>query len=185
MNIDIFYFSGTGNSLFAAKEISRQIPGSRLSPIVKSLNQQNFKIRAEVIGVIFPVHLTTIPLPVKQFLCQINFDNVKYIFIIATRMGTPHRSFTDINKILKKKNRIPDACFTLNMANNDAKFKFSQQPVSNEKIINLETIVRQKLEMILEIIKKRQPYLQQQDNEIIQKIPSFILKIIYHYKKHL
>ena len=177
MNTEIFYFSGTGNSLFAAREIAKQIPESRLTPIIKLLNQKTVTSKAEVMGIVFPIHLTTIPLPVEKFLSLFDFSTVKYIFILATRMGTTHRVFTDINKILQKKNRFTDACFTLNMGNNDAKFKISRQPVTDEKIKKLETDARKKLETIIEIIKNKKQC-QKPDTEVIQKIPLFFLGII-------
>jgi hypothetical protein len=33
---DFSYFSGTGNSLFVAKEMAKRVPGSRLRPIIAS-----------------------------------------------------------------------------------------------------------------------------------------------------
>ena len=36
---DLFYFSGTGNSLFVANELAKKIPGSTVRPIISLLRQ--------------------------------------------------------------------------------------------------------------------------------------------------
>jgi hypothetical protein len=43
MNAEIYYFSGTGNSLHVAKELQTRLPGARLAPIwyLKSYTDQN------------------------------------------------------------------------------------------------------------------------------------------------
>jgi flavodoxin len=38
-NLEIYYFSGTGNSLYVAKELQKRIPESNLIPIVSLLKR--------------------------------------------------------------------------------------------------------------------------------------------------
>jgi flavodoxin len=37
--VEIYYFTGSGNSLYVAKELQARIPGSDLIPIVSLLNK--------------------------------------------------------------------------------------------------------------------------------------------------
>jgi flavodoxin len=58
--MDIYYFSGTGNSLFVAKELQKRIPDAKLIPIVKHLKDSSIKA-GEAVGFVFPVYFTAIP----------------------------------------------------------------------------------------------------------------------------
>ena len=92
---EIFYFSGTGNSLFVAREISAGIPNSIITPIVACVAQNKCKSDAEVIGIVFPVHALTIPIIVHIFLRKLEIRNSKYIFSVATREGTVFKGFNE------------------------------------------------------------------------------------------
>jgi len=74
------------------------------------------------------------------------------MFAIATRAGSPHRAFIDIEKILKKRGKHLDAYFTLNMGNN----AFVPIP-TKEEIAELESVVQNRLDLIQQsiIIKKK------------------------------
>jgi len=52
MSMQIFYFSGTGNSLHAAREIQKRLAGSTLVPIVGALKKNDIKTTAETM--VFP-----------------------------------------------------------------------------------------------------------------------------------
>jgi len=103
MRTEIYYFSGTGNSLYVAKELQKLIPETNLIPIVSLLNKDVIETNAETTGFVFPIYYMAIPTPVKNFIKKLDLKSTKYIFAITTRLGTPHSAFTDIDKILKKK----------------------------------------------------------------------------------
>jgi hypothetical protein len=46
------------------------------------------------------------PFPVLDFLNKLEFESVKYIFAIATRAGSQHRAFNDLEKVLRKKENV-------------------------------------------------------------------------------
>ena len=46
--MEIFYFSGTGNSLHVARELGRRFPGAILIPIMTALRMEPVETRAEV-----------------------------------------------------------------------------------------------------------------------------------------
>ncbi len=86
MRYNIFFMSGTGNSLTIAEDITnnlnnRDIPASTYNienkPVVKSGN----------IGVVFPTHGFTAPWPVIKFVATLKFGNWKPAFTICTRAG--------------------------------------------------------------------------------------------------
>ena len=119
MSTEIYYFSGTGNSLHVARELQKRIPETKLIPIVSLLNKENIKTGADTVGFVFPIHLAMIPWPVMEFLSKLDLNSGEYIFAAVTRIGTRHRAFKDLEKILKKNDRGLGTFFNLNMASND------------------------------------------------------------------
>ncbi len=150
----IYYFSGSGNSLHVAKELQKRIPGSDLKPIVSLLNKDTIKTKADTVGFVFPIHGLTVPIPVKKFVKKLNLNSTKYLFAIATRAGTTHNAFIEIDKALKKNNKRLDSCFTINMASNDPKMK-GWQPPTQEELTKLESEAMNRLDMIQRIITNK------------------------------
>ena len=83
MNIGIYYFSGTGNSLYVAKDIAAKTGGT-LFPIASIMDCDVIKIDAEVIGMVFPVYYNELPLIIKRFTEKLDNIEHKYIFAVCT-----------------------------------------------------------------------------------------------------
>jgi len=78
----IYYFSGTGNSMRAAKVIAEklqdtQIISMRVDP--QEVSAEN----ADVIGFVFPVYHWTMPAPAVRFVQQLKINTNAYIFMVA------------------------------------------------------------------------------------------------------
>lgn len=152
--IVIYYFSGTGNSLFVAKELQKRISDSSLIPIISLLDERVIHTKGKTIALVFPVHAITIPIAVKKFLMKADFESSEYLFAIVTREGTIFKGFQKIDRILNKKNKQLDAGFILNMYNNDTRHENYKVP-SESDISALESVVLKKLDFIQNIIKYR------------------------------
>jgi flavodoxin len=70
--MDIYYFSGTGNTLHVAKELQKRMPEANLISIVGLLNENVIEVKGETVGFIFPIYLTSVPAPVRKFLRKLN-----------------------------------------------------------------------------------------------------------------
>lgn len=91
MNMEVYYFSGTGNSPHVARELQKRIPVTDLIPIKSLLNKDFIKINAETVGFVFPIHLAMAPAPLIEFLKKLDLKSVRYIFGVATRAGCQYR----------------------------------------------------------------------------------------------
>lgn len=78
----ILYYSGTGNSLYLAKRISKSFDCEMLS-IPKLLNAKKFDFEEDIIGIVFPIYYLDIPKMVDEYLSKLNI-NANYIFSICT-----------------------------------------------------------------------------------------------------
>ena len=119
MTTEIYYFSGTGNSLFIARELQKRLPDAALIPIISLLDQETIETAGRAVGLVFPVHALTNPIAVRRFLRKADFSSADYVFAVATRLGTVYRGFEEIGRLLKKKGSRLDAHLVLNMGNNE------------------------------------------------------------------
>lgn len=155
--VEIYYFSGTGNSLYVAKELQKRIPDSSLEPIASHLKKDAIETNGETVGFVFPIHGMTVPIPVKNFIKKIDLRSTKYIFAIATRGGTKCFAANVIEKILKKKGKKLDSFFILTIANNDPKLESFEIP-TKEEIARIESEIQNRLKTIKKIITNKEGY---------------------------
>lgn len=73
-----FYFTGTGNSLAAAKKI-----GGTLISIPQAIHEENKIHRDDAIGFVFPLYCLNPPKMVREFLQNAKFE-AHYFFAVAT-----------------------------------------------------------------------------------------------------
>ncbi|MGL1890963.1 MAG: EFR1 family ferrodoxin [Spirochaetaceae bacterium] len=97
----IFYFSGTGNSLWVTKSIKESFDGVKLEPITRYINRE---INDDKIGFIFPCYCLTVPPFIRKFISELNITAPNpYIFSVITHNGVPGRTLSVFDKLLKKK----------------------------------------------------------------------------------
>jgi ferredoxin len=154
MGTEIYYFSGTGNSYHLAKELNKNIKGSKLIPIVSLLNQDKIIVNGTSVGIVFPLHGLTISKPVRLFLKKADFSNTDYIFGVATRGGSRCLAFDKIKKLLKRNNKSLDASFILTLLNNDPKLIEYEDP-TEEDISKMEKTIQNRVDQISEIVTNK------------------------------
>lgn len=120
----IFYLSGTGNSLWAAKEVAAK-QNEKLVSISAQLNSSagpySFSLQPdEIIGFVFPVYAWAPPQRMLQFIQKLNFNNYQgnYIFAIATCGDNIGNTMQVLADALQKKNWSLHSGFSLRMPNN-------------------------------------------------------------------
>ncbi len=103
MKSQIFYFSGTGNSLSIAKGIMENLGEAEIIPITKYLGEDVVKVEGGELGIVYPCYCATTPRVVKEFLKKLIIPENTYIYVIVTHNNVPGNSGVDANKILKGK----------------------------------------------------------------------------------
>lgn len=87
MSTIIYYFTGTGNSLYCARRIGDLLGDTTIVPIESEVENIAL-LKADNIGVVFPVYAFGLPNVVKQFIKHLSSDNKgKYFFAVATNGG--------------------------------------------------------------------------------------------------
>lgn len=87
----LYFFSGTGNSLFIARELAKKL-SAEVFPISAFNSQDCFEPAADVVGLVFPVYYATndaggVPLIVNRFIEKLSNLQQKYLFAVCTHGG--------------------------------------------------------------------------------------------------
>lgn len=144
MNIEIYYFSGTGNSLAVSKEISKKTNGKLIS-IPSIIDKEHITSEADVIGIIFPVYYTgiiNIPLIVQRFIKKLENMDKHYIFTVCTYGGGFGSTLKLMDKMIKSQGGRLSSGFGVQMPQNafDKPFENKEKLYENWKKKKLTTI---------------------------------------------
>lgn len=114
----IFYFSGTGNTKWAAETIA-QSTNERLIAIADEINTDcHYSLEeGERIGFCFPVHGWQPPHIVRMFISKLSFNNYNdnYTYALCTCGDTVGHTMRILAKDLSNKNMILSSCFSIIM----------------------------------------------------------------------
>jgi ferredoxin len=103
MNIEIYYFTGTGNSFVVAKDISYKT-GAKLVPIASVMDMELIKPEADCIGIIYPDYHSNVPNIVRRFINKLVIESSTYIFGITTFGGSsPGISLDCLKELIEKR----------------------------------------------------------------------------------
>ncbi|GFZ31032.1 4Fe-4S ferredoxin [Clostridium zeae] len=154
----IFYFSGTGNSLYVAKTIAKNI-GDDYTSIASIINASSEEYvyclkENEAIGFVFPTYAWATPKVVEAFIDKLILKNYKdnFIYSIATCGGNSGNLLKAFGKLIKEKNMNLNSGFVVRMPNN----YIISSDIDNEKITEEKlSKAKEYIEYISENIKSR------------------------------
>jgi MinD superfamily P-loop ATPase containing an inserted ferredoxin domain len=102
LRTEIYYFSGTGNSLAISRRISKELMGE-CEVISIAKKQKGVTTTADRVGFVFPVYCYEVPKIVRHFVEQMVLEKSAYVFAVATcNVKAGHSLFT-LDRLLKKK----------------------------------------------------------------------------------
>ena len=117
METTIYFYSGTGNSLWTAKKLSAALDNTELIPV--ALNGKGLiHPDSKNVGFIFPVHIWGLPSRIVDFLNRLETGPDKYYFALAVNAGQVAATLVQLKTLLKKKNLNLSAGFSINMPSN-------------------------------------------------------------------
>jgi ferredoxin/flavodoxin len=122
MSTVIYYFSGTGNSLYVAKDIAAATSGT-LIPIASLIKQEAVNPDADVIGVVYPVYYGDLPKIIREFAAKLENIGDKYIFAVCTFGGSAGDSLKTLRSIINSRGGRLSATYAIHMPQN-AFYKF-------------------------------------------------------------
>lgn len=176
----IFVFSGTGNSLWAAKKISEKLENC---DIVSMGRNKEYTLTAEydVIGFVYPTYYRGIPARAEDFILQLDLQNNRntYFFAVATcgSVATACNATAQLRNLLKQKGITLSYAEKLDM--------FSNYIIMYNMRDSVEEETRQSardLEPIIDNIKKRTVDVTESK---IKPFEHLIYKGFFHFAPHM
>ena len=120
MKTIIYYFTGTGNSLAAAKKIAAVLGDCELVSIASLQNTPGEIVpSADRVGIVCPVYDAGVPRIVAEFVGRLSLIRAGYTFAIVTLGGTGVSALHQLNGIVSRKSgKKLDAAWIVKMPGN-------------------------------------------------------------------
>lgn len=134
----IFFFTGTGNSEYAARKIARKMKVSAVS-IGKSMKagvNRFYLADGEALGFVFPIYAWSVPEIVKRFISEMALENYsdQYVFAVFTCGASIGSAYGDLKKCLADAGITLKYARDLMMPDNYIVMFKSASPEKREKI---------------------------------------------------
>ena len=181
----IFYFSGTGNTRWAAQQLA-EATGEELLYIPDEIGKEKpYKLKdGERLGFCFPTHGWQPPRIVREFIRRSTFmvHGSTYIYALTTcgdNMGYAMRIFS---KELKLKGLHTDARFAIVMPESNVCFSFLHLD-TDENAIKKVNAAQQRIRHICQVVSERQHGIE----ELVKGAIPFTYTYVIggYYNKHL
>ena len=118
----IYWFSGTGNTLYVAREFAKSFPDAKLHSIASLDRAADVELGSEMTGIFFPAYCMGIPHIIEQFLARVvpqeKGNNGKFIYAVCTSGGYPGGALPMIEDTLAEKGINLNASFHIRMPSN-------------------------------------------------------------------
>lgn len=129
----VFYFTGTGNSLFAAKRLLSD--GEKLINIADTIMDKEYEYtvqKGENVGFVFPVYFYTVPAIIEEFVSNLKLNDAEYVYSVITCGGGICQAGAVLNKLLEKRGLMLNFVTSLLMPDNSMLF-YQIPPIEDGK----------------------------------------------------
>jgi len=152
MNNYIFYFSGTGNSLYTAKLISAKDKNTELVSITRHIKNGYEIEKADTIGFVIPVYVFGAPIIVEEFIKKLKVNEYNYLYILFVHGGGPYSAVFNFKKKLSKAGFRVDAGYEVVSPEN---YIVGNNPPDIKKSIELLETTKEELQKVIEDVKTK------------------------------
>jgi len=165
MKMAICYFSGTGNCLSVARDISEKTKCILIS-IPHVIKKNRITIDADQIGIVFPTYLAPlsgIPLIIERFIRKVHKIDTKYLFAVCTcggyEMVNALPSLRNLSKLIKSIGGKLSAAYSVRLPMNNLEYDHIPVPIIKDQEIIIKKSKKKISYTIKRIIRqKREKY---------------------------
>lgn len=115
----IYWFSGTGNTRYIAREFARSFPDAKLISLASLDRSREVEFDAEMTGIFFPVYCMGIPNILTRFLERVRplreQQGDRFVYAVCTSGGYPGAALPLVEDTLQSKHINLNACFHIRM----------------------------------------------------------------------
>ena len=151
MSTVIYFYTGTGNSLWAAKKLAAELGGA--DPVPMTMTGDGIVgVDADCIGLVSPVHIWGLPHRVLGFVERFRPGDSAYCFSVAVNAGQPAATLIQLERVMKEKGHTLSSGFSLCMPSNYIPWG-GAPPAEKQHVLFGEA--DRKITVIADVIRKR------------------------------
>jgi ferredoxin len=152
MDVTIFYYTGTGNSLWVARTLAKLLGEVEIVSISDWMKEIK-PVQTNVVGVVFPVHMWGVPPPIIKFISQIKTLSPQYLFAIAVDAGQVANTLVQLKDLFKQNGMTLSAGWEIKLPTNYIPWG---GPEPKEKQEQKFESARGKISTIASVVKKKE-----------------------------
>jgi flavodoxin/Pyruvate/2-oxoacid:ferredoxin oxidoreductase delta subunit len=174
MKTDIYYFSGSGNSLYIAQNLSKKMEHSEIISIPQVIKKEN-NITGEIIAIVCPIYFHNMPHIVRDFIKQIK--DAKYLFMVYAGAGELGAGLKATKKLFIAQNIKLSSLFNIPMPDNSTKYGESPEEIQQELFNNAD----KKIEDIVKIVNLKEEHFDSNNTSLFKTYiyPRILYKYLY------
>ncbi len=149
MSTYLYYFSGTGNSLWVTRQLALRLDG----PLEVISLGTDYEIPApdcDRVGIVFPVHMWGLPQRVVKFIGQLALSSDCYFFALAVNAGQVAGTLLQLQKMLAERGIMLVSGFDIVMPSNYIIWNGAQTELKQQELF---AKAQQKLDRIATSIR--------------------------------
>ncbi len=180
MSCEIYTFTGTGNSLAAARDIAA-LTGASLISIPSVMHLDSISSQADSIGIVFPCYLAQLyglPLIVDRFVKKLENLESKYLFAVCTYGGfgpvNALPTLKNLCRLIRTRGGRLHGEFSVRLPLNNLDYDHIPVPLSRDHDLMLKK-GESKIKALSQRIVRRQPA----THKIIKSILDFIMTPLF------
>lgn len=134
--MNIYYFTGTGNSVAICRELQKHFPDAELKPIASYQGNDPVLDDSDIVGFVLPTYYMDIPEYVKKFVERLRLKPDSYVFAVVHYGAELGGAFYSLDKILRTVNsKLSLGCGVV-LPDNSIVFKteIQKQPSMHERL---------------------------------------------------
>ena len=175
MQTDIYYFSGTGNSLFVAQKLGENFENVKIISIPRIINEKS-SIKGEVIGIVCPIYMHNVPHIVVDFIKKIK--QAIYLFMVFAGAGELGVGLKATKKLFVAQNVKLSSLFNVPMPSNYTPYGGTPEEKQKKLFENAEV----KIKEIVKIVKNKEDHFDSNNTSLFKMYihPGIFYKMGYN-----
>ncbi|PKL11857.1 MAG: hypothetical protein CVV52_12320 [Spirochaetae bacterium HGW-Spirochaetae-8] len=159
MSTTICYFTGTGNSYYAAKACAGAFENAQVLSLREARMNQRLLQGTTILGLVFPVYFLAPPALMAKFITRTLADlklPLEYVFVIATNGGLVGYSLMIVERLLAQAGYVPSYAESVRMVDTYIPLyripgEAEQESIYRKADLKLATIVNELREQQLKV----------------------------------
>jgi formate hydrogenlyase subunit 6/NADH:ubiquinone oxidoreductase subunit I len=116
MTTKLYVYTGTGNSLWVAHQLAQELKEATVE-FIPNLSKE-FRVEADRVGIVFPVHIWGLPSHVIQFIHHLQVHPDAYLFALAVNAGQPAATLLQLKRLMSSRGQSLAVGYSISLPSN-------------------------------------------------------------------